>query len=187
MEIKNRQKVLAITAAVVVGLVVANSVIYEPLKASWLDRADRIKHLKDSVEVDNRLLRRKTEILARWDHMQKTALPGNPSLAGSAILKAKDEWVRQSGVSPDDFSPQLKTDTSADSADAITSWECRTDASGNMRSLLNFLWAVESYPMGLQLEDVEISAKDNEGQELALGLTLSALVLDNGQPPSQLP
>ncbi len=187
MEIKNRQKVLAITAAVIAGLVVARSVIYEPLKSSWLDRADRITHLKQSVDTDNRLLRRKTEILARWDHMQKNVLPANSSLAGSAILKAKDRWVQQSGVSPDDFSPQLKTDTSSDSADTITSWECRTDASGNMRSLLSFLWAVESDPLGLQLEDIEISAKDNEGQEMALGLTLSALVLDNGQSPSQSP
>jgi hypothetical protein len=187
MEIKNRQKALAITAAVIVGLIAADRVIYEPLKQAWLDRADRIKHLKASVDIDNRLLRRKTEILARWDHMQKNVLPGNSSLASSAILKAKDNWVQQSGVSPDDFSPQLKTDSSADPANAITTWECRTDASGNMRSLLSFLWAVENDPMGLQLEDVEISAKDNEGQELALGLTLSALVLDNGQSPSPSP
>lgn len=187
IKIQDRQKVLLIVAGVVLALFVGNSIVYEPLKQSWLDRAKRIADLKQNVARDRALLRRKTEILARWEHMKNNVLPANSSLAGSAILKAKDRWVQQSGVSPDDFSPQLKTDSDTDSTNIITTWECRTDASGNMHSLLNFLWAVESDPMGLQLEDVEISAKDNAGEELALGLTISALVLDNPQAQTSSP
>jgi hypothetical protein len=186
IKIENRQKLLLIIAGAALALFLGNSIIYEPLKQSWLDRADHIKHLKDAVDADHRLLQRKTEILARWDRMQTNVLPANPSQAGSAILKAKDRWVGNSGVSLDGFSPQLKQDTTdQDSTNIVTTWECRTDASGNMRSLLSFLWAVESDPMGVQLEDIEISAKDNTGEELTLGLTLSALVLDNPQAQTQ--
>ena len=186
IKIENRQKFLLIIAAVALGLFIGNSVIYEPLKQSWLDRAKHIAELKQNVARDKSLLRKRTEILARWDRMQTNVLPVNPSQAGSAILKAKDRWVGNSGVSLDGFSPQLKQDTTdQDSTNVVTTWECRTDASGNMRSLLNFLWAVESDPMGVRLEDIEISAKDNAGEELTLGLTLSALVLDNSQPQTQ--
>jgi hypothetical protein len=188
IKLENRQKLLLIVAVVVLALFLGNSVVYEPLKQSWLDRAKHIADLKQNVAVDKSLLRRKTEILARWDHMQTNVLPANPSQAGSAILKAKDRWVGNSGVSLDGFSPQLKQDTAdQDSTNIVTTWECRTDASGNMRSLLSFLWAVESDPMGVQLEDIEISAKDNAGEELTLGLTLSALVLDNSQARTQAP
>ena len=186
IKIENRQKLLLIVAGVVLALFLGNSIIYEPLKQSWLDRSKHIADLKLNVARDKALLRWKTEILARWNRMLAKVVPVNPSQAGSAILKAKDRWVQQSGVSPDDFSPQLKQDQDEnDSTNIITTWECRTDASGNMRSLLNFLWAVESDPMGVQLEDIEISAKDNNGEEMALGLTLSALVLDN--PQAQTP
>ncbi len=180
IKIENRQKFLVIVVLIMLGLFLGNSVIYEPLKQRWQDQAKHIADLKQNVARDKSLLRRKTEILAHWQSMQTNVLPVNPSQAGSAILKAKDRWVGNSGVSLDGFSPQLKQDTTdQDSTNVVTTWECRTDASGNMRSLLNFLWAVESDPMGVQLEDVVISAKDNAGQELTLGLTLSALVLDN--------
>jgi hypothetical protein len=187
IKVQDRQKLLLIIAIVALALFIGNSIVYEPLKQSWLDRSKRIAELKQDVARDKALLRRKTEILARWEQMKTNVLPANPSQAGSAILKAKDRWVGNSGVSLDGFSPQLKQDTDTDTTNVITTWECRTDASGNMRSLLSFLWAVESDPMGVQLEDIEISAKDNAGEELSLGLTMSALVLDNPQAQTSSP
>lgn len=187
IKIQNRQKFLLVITISILAIFIADSVIYEPLKQNWHDRAKRIADLKAKVDEDNRLLKRKTQILAHWEHMKNNVLPPNSSQAGSAILKAKDRWVEKSGVGMEDFSPQLKQDSDPNSSsDVITTWECRSDASGNMRSLLNFLWAIESDPMGVQLEDIEISAKDNSGEELTLGLTLSALVLDNSsaQTPS---
>ena len=150
-------------------------------------RSDRITELKKNVKDDNDLISERTTILAKWDRMKANVLPMNSSQAGSKILEKKDSWVQQSQVSLDDFSPQFKQDNDQNSTNVITSWECRADASGYMRSVLNLLWAIENDPMGVQLEDVEISSKDNNGQDqtMALGLTLSMLVLDNGGGQSQ--
>jgi hypothetical protein len=186
IKIKDRQKFLMITAIVVMALLIGNSVVYEPLMNSWSARQDRIKDLKKNVKDDNDLISERARILAKWDRMKGNVLPMNSSLAGSKILQKKDAWVQQSSVSLDDFAPQLKQDNDQnDSTNVVTTWECRADASGYMRSILNLLWAVENDPMGVQLEDVEISAKDNNGQEMAMGLTLSMLVLDNGGGQSQ--
>ena len=185
IKVKDRQKTLLIAAIVMLGLLVGNSVIYEPLKQSWVDRSQRLDDLEKTVNTDKQLLHERTFILARWDKMKSNVLPMNSSQAGSKILQKKDAWVSKSEVSLDDFSPQLKQDEDQNSTNVVTSWECRADASGSMRSVLNFVWAIESDPMGLQLEDVEISAKDNDGQEMALGLTMSALVLDNDQTQTQ--
>jgi hypothetical protein len=182
MEIKNRQKTLVIVTATIVGLLIANSVIYAPLKDLWDARNKRIKTLQDSVEADKSLIRRKTHLQARWEHMKKNVLPGNPSLAGSTILKAKDRWESRSGIKVESFSPQMQAIDDPDTRDVITTLSCRADASGSMRNLLGFLYEVESDPMGLKLEDVDITTKDNNGQQLALGLTMSGLVLDLPQP-----
>ena len=182
MEIKNRQKTLVIIAASIVGLVVANSVIYSPIKGLWDARNHRIKTLQDAVQADKSLIRRKAQLQARWEHMKNNVLPGNPSLAGSAILKAKDRWEQRSGIKVESFSPQMQATDDPDTKDVITTLSCRADASGSMRNLLGFLYEVESDPMGLKLEDVDITTKDNNGQQLALGLTMSGLVLDVPQP-----
>lgn len=185
IKIKDRQKFLLITAIVAMALLIGNSVIYEPLMNSWKSRSDRITDLKNQVALDNALIGQRTGILAKWASMQTNVLPVNSSQAGSRILQKKDAWVQQSSVSLDDFSPQLKQDTDQSSTNVITSWECRADASGYMRSVLNLLWAIENDPMGVQLEEVDISSKDNNGQEMSMGLTLSMLVLDNGGGQSQ--
>jgi len=185
MEIKNRQKTLLIIVVSIVGLMLAWSVILTPLKAAWDDRNKQIADLKKAVEGDKRLIRDRVKIVGRWEHMKNNVLPGNPTKAGSDILKAKDKWEQESGIKVDSFSPQVRTEEDPDSKEVITTMACRVDATGNMRNLLRFLWAIESDPMGLRLEDVEISSKDNNGQQLTLGLTLSGLILDLPQPETQ--
>ena len=64
-------------------------------------------------------------------------------------------------------------------------FECHSDATGNMRSILRFLWDLESDPTGLKVEDVVISSRDNDGQQLSLGIQMSGLVLGPPQPQQQ--
>jgi len=51
------------------------------------------------------------------------------------------------------------------------------DASGKISAVTRFLYEIEKDPMAFRLENVEISSRDAEGQMLALGLQISALVL----------
>lgn len=180
MEIQNRQKKLFIVVGVMVGLYVANSWIYEPLTNKWLDGRKQIKSLKDEVDKYTRLNNQKYRLQKKWQHMKDNALPADRSQAGIVFLQAKDRWEQTSGVKIDEFSPQIKNDEDPDTREPITTLECRTVANGNMRNLLGFLFAVENDPMGVKLEDVDISSKDSNGQQLSLGLTMSGLVL--GQP-----
>jgi hypothetical protein len=46
-----------------------------------------------------------------------------------------------------------------------------------MGAVSRFLYDVEKDPMALRLEIVEVSSRDAEGQQLALGLQVSGLVL----------
>ena len=55
--------------------------------------------------------------------------------------------------------------------------ECRVDGFGNLSSLTRFLYDVEKDPMALKVEAVEITARDNDGQQLSLALQVSGLLL----------
>ena len=55
--------------------------------------------------------------------------------------------------------------------------ECRVEAAGTLSTLSRFVYELEKAPMALRLQSVELSSRDNDGQQLALGLQVSGLVL----------
>jgi Tfp pilus assembly protein PilO len=177
VEIKNRQKMLLFAAAAGLFLLVADSLILSPLTASWQARSKRIAELKKSVADGSLLIKRKEAILGRWDRMRTNTLPSNVSLAEGELLKAVNRWAQDSGITLVSLKPQWK-----ESGEDYITLECRADASGDIRTVSRFLYDLEKEPMGLKVETVEISARDNEGQQLSLGLQLSGLLLNSPEP-----
>jgi hypothetical protein len=114
--------------------------------------------------------------------MRTNTLPNNPSLAQERVLKAFQEWAQESGVSINAITPQWKSDS-----EDYKTLVCRVDASGTLWMLSRFVYDIENAsspnnksslgPLGLKLESVDFSSKDNTGRQLSLGLQISGLVL----------
>jgi hypothetical protein len=60
--------------------------------------------------------------------------------------------------------------------------DCRVEASGDLGTLSRFVYDIEKDPMALKLESVELSTRDDTGQQLTLGLQISGLVLTPQTP-----
>ena len=120
---------------------------------------------------------RERVIRARWSAMRTNTLPNNVSAAESAVLKAFDRWEQDSRISVTSKKPQWKR-----SGDDYMTFECRVDASGTLPALTRFLYEVEQDPLALKVESVEITSRDNNGQQLSLALQVSGLMLE---PPPQ--
>ena len=93
------------------------------------------------------------------------------------MFQAIDRWARETGVTIAAVTPQWKHD-----AEEYQTYECRIDAASDLPRLSQFLYKVEREPMALKLEAVELASRDKEGQQLSLGLQISALVLN---PPAK--
>jgi len=172
MKIKNRQQWLTIFALVVVGLFAADKLLLTPLAHLWSSRSKRVATLRKQVEDGRQLLRREQSLRSRWAQMRTNTLPNNPSLAEQQVLKAFDRWAQESRISVTSIVPQWKHD-----ADDYMTLQCRVEAAGNMERVSQFLYNIERDAMALKLENVELSSRDNEGQQLSLGLQVSGLVL----------
>jgi Tfp pilus assembly protein PilO len=170
---KNRQQLLAVIAITAVALLAADRLIRAPLYSSWLRAGSEIALLRKQVAEGKSWIQRESSLRSRWQTMSGSALPNNPSTTEQKVLKALDRWCRDSGIKRDSFTPQWKHDS-----DNYTTLECRIEASGKLSSVTRFLYEIEKDPMALRLENVELSTRDNEGQLLALGLQISALVLN---------
>jgi len=172
VKIKNRQQLLMIAAAAVVGLFVADKWLITPLTQWWKDRSKAIADLSEQVTRGKNMIDREHALRATWERYRTNTLPTDESLAEEQVLKAFRKWERDSRVTITSISPQSKHDS-----DEFTTIQCRIEASGNIDSMNHFLYDLEKDPTALKLELVELSAHDTEGQQLLLGLQVSGLIL----------
>lgn len=171
-QINNRQKLLLFAAVGGLLLLVLDSIVFEPLMASWTDRAHRIQDLRAKVANGEFLMTHKAAIEDHWDRMRTNALPADVSAAESKMLRVFDHWERDSGITRGSIKPQWKP-----GEDDYNTIEYRADYTGDMAKVLQFLYNVEKDPVGLKLDSVEISSRDDSGRVISLGIQVSGLVI----------
>jgi Tfp pilus assembly protein PilO len=177
MNINNRQQLLAIIAIAAVAIWAGDKLILSPLTRSWAERVKQIAELRKSISQGNGLLGREQSIRNRWDSMRTNTLPNEASVAENQVLKSFERWSQESRISITSIKPQWKHN-----ADDYVTLECRVDAFGNLSTLSRFLYSVEKDPLALKVEAVEITARDNDGQQLSLALQVSGLLLSAPEP-----
>jgi Tfp pilus assembly protein PilO len=173
MNLTKRQQTLAIFAIVLVGLYVADKLVFTPLTRSWKARSERIAELKEQVRDGNETLKRETTLREQWDRMRRNTLVNVKSEAESQMLKAFERWSKDGGVSVSSIRPQWK-----EAEDAYKTLECRADVGGSLSAIAHFLYLVERDPLGVKVDSLELTSRNNEGSQLSLVVQVSGLLLN---------
>jgi hypothetical protein len=179
MKIDKRQQVLAVAAVALVAFFVLDKLIISPMTQSWKERSTTIAELRKSIAQGRSTLDREQITRSRWNDMRRKSLPVSASDAESAVLQKFYDWARDSRISVSSIKPQWKRGATED----YSLFECRVDAAGSLATITRFLYEVEhssrstNSPMALKLERVEVGTRDNDGQQLTLGLTVTGLRL----------
>ncbi|MDB6018670.1 MAG: hypothetical protein JWR19_3159 [Pedosphaera sp.] len=173
MKINNRQQLLIIVTMVAAAVFIGDRLILSPLISVWHGRNAEIKDLKDRIRDGNLLVNREHIVRERWEGMQTNTLPSQISAAENKVLKAFENWSQDSQVSLTSIRPEWKRN-----ADEFMTLDCHVDAAGNLSAMSRFLYDVEQGPLALKVESVELSGRDNDGQQLVLGLQISGLLLN---------
>ncbi|HTG43379.1 MAG TPA: hypothetical protein VK633_02485, partial [Verrucomicrobiae bacterium] len=171
MNINNRQQLLAILAVTAIVLLVGDRLVLTPLTHAWKDRTDRIVSLKKSIAQGELLLDRDHRIRDQWNSMRTNTLPVNLSAAENEVLKAFNRWSEESRISISSIKPQWKRNS-----EDYMLLECRADTFGTIDSLSRFLYEIEKDTLALRVESLEISARDNSGQQLGMAVQVSGLL-----------
>ncbi|HEY1787466.1 MAG TPA: hypothetical protein VGJ73_04890 [Verrucomicrobiae bacterium] len=177
MEIKNRQQFLIVVTLALVGLYLANLLVYGPMTKWWGSRQTDVAALRKQVNEGRTLIHRESVIRGEWDHIRSNSLANDPSLAEQQVLKAFDGWAGDSGVNVESITPQWQNDQTD-----YSTLDCRVEASGDLGTLSRFLYEIENDPLALQVESIELTASDDKGRQLTLGLEFSGLALVSQQP-----
>lgn len=172
MKTRNREKLLLLFTAAAVGLLALDWAILTPLARSWKSRSARIEALSKKISQGALLVEREDVMRDRWEFMKQHSVPVDISSAENEVLTAVDRWAQASRISFTSIKPQWKN-----YADDYTTLECRADAFGDIQAVTKFLFELETDPLPLKVEEVEIRARDNDGRQLSLGVRFSRLVL----------
>ena len=170
MNPQNRERLLLIVALSTVGILAADKLVIGPLTSLWKERSTRITELQQSIERGTSLLDRETTITRRWDDMQRSALSKNASSAEEAVIKAADEWGNESGITFTSFKPQwIAYD------EGYQTYDCRANATGDLESIARFIFELETDTLPVRAEEIEVTSRDDSGDNLTLALRFSGL------------
>jgi hypothetical protein len=177
VKIKNRQQFLAILAATAILIFVGDKLLFSPLTKAWKARSTRIAALEKSLSQGSLLIERDRTIRERWQRMSTNTLPNNTSAAENIVLRAFDRWSQESRISITSLKPQWKQ-----REDDYMTLECRADAFGDIQAITRFLYELEKDPLAVKVDMIELSARDKDGEQLALGIQVSGLLLSAQEP-----
>jgi hypothetical protein len=180
MNLPKRQRLLLILAGAVVALFALDSVVIEPLIKSWQERSAAMAKLEKNLAAGRSLIARADRTGKLWADMKAGAFPADASQAEQELLSAFDGWGRFCGIEVGSIRPQWKRGAN----DRYSLLECRVDATGSLSNLSRFLYEVERSPLAIRVDTVELVARDDGGQRLALGLLVTGLRLSplEGKP-----
>lgn len=167
---KNRETLLKIGVAVVVGLFALDRMVLGPAIEGWKAQSERLATVQVKVERGRQLLEREKSIRARWTEMQRTDLSEDHSEAENDVFKAIGRWASASRVSFTSLTPQWRSHEGG-----YDTFECRASATGTQESLGRMLYAIETDALPMRIEECEMSTRDAKGQQLALSVRFSAV------------
>lgn len=173
MKTDQRQQLLLAGALAVVGFFAADKLLITPLTGLWKKNAARIVRLQQDIAEGNGLIRRERYTLQDWDKIRQNGLPRERAAAEAILQNAVDRWEQESRIKIAGRKFQERTFPD----DEYSTIECNLDASGTIESMTRLLYAIEKDPLPVRMEDLKVTAKDNNGSELLVTLRISGLVI----------
>jgi hypothetical protein len=183
METKSRDKLILIGLGVCAGLYVLYLVVVTPVYNVWLGRQKDIANLRKTINSGQSMIQQSDLIDSNWNHVNLNTLSSNPTMAESKLFQSFAGWALNTGVTLIGQKPEPKDNPDDDTA--YRNYEWHADVTGNEQQIERFLYAVESSSLGLKVEEVDITSRDDFGRQLALGLTVSGLILIDNNNATQ--
>lgn len=171
--VKNREKFLAIAAGLAFGIFALDKLVLTPLADLWKERSAKILVLKDSIAKGSQLMERSEFLNDRWAAMKLDSLSGDISAAENAVFQSVNQWAEKSRLGFTSLKPVWRQGEE----EHFDLFECRADGFGDLRAVTSFLYELETDPLALRVEDLEISARDDQGGQLGVSLRFTGLVL----------
>ena len=173
-----RQRRLFLIAISVIGVLILDRFVLTPAIDYWQQSNIEIATLRQDLVAGGGTLALTDRARDRWVELKNSALPKDVAQSEQILLSHLNEWGDQVGATISSIKPQWKRGADR----SFSTLVCRIDAIGSLTSISRFLHAVESSPLALRLDSVELVTRDERGQQIAAALVVSGLRLQPLDP-----
>ncbi len=165
-----REKLLLGGTIACLGLLGLDRLVLTPALAAWRGRADEVQRLRLAIAQGSETVAAESD-WRRWrDEASGRLLPAVPGDAESVLLGKVDTWARDAGFTVSSLRPRWK-----EGAARTRLLELQVAGTGAPAAVSGFLYQLETCPLALAVEQLEIVPRSPDGNELALDLRLSGL------------
>ena len=166
--ISQRERLISIAAAGVLGLLALDQIIYTPL-ATRLDDADmRLRTANTEITEAQGLFGLDLSARRAWKSMAGATLLDNAPAAESQILNRVREWEQSAGLSVTSVKPQHVGEEQG-----YQKINVQMTATGNLQQVSRFLYAVQTATIPVRVSQMDITSRREGADELAMELSLA--------------
>lgn len=171
MTLKQRERLLVLATILCLVLLLGDRLVLSPLVSVWQKRGARIVQLKAFLAEGRSLQDREDVLKDTWKDMNRRSLPLKVSEAENEIFQAVGRWVERSRLEITSLTPRW----SQGEVD-FRVLEFRATGQGNLNAIARFLYELESDPLPLKVEEIDLAARGERGETLSLSVRFSGLM-----------
>lgn len=173
MQLSGREKVVAIAAAAVAGVLAFDYLVLTPMWASMAEADDRLQKAQLAmVDADEAQTRLSTE-RKRWSQLAGTSLSSDGSQAAGQLLNAIANHAQAAGLAtPDSIRPERES--KEQDFQRIT---MRASLTGSMSQLSKFLFNLKNADIPLRVNDVTITPRREGTDDLSMNILVSTIYI----------
>jgi Tfp pilus assembly protein PilO len=179
MVLSKRERIILIVAIAVVGLLVANLFVIDPVSR----RLQRIESRRLALEAEfneaQSLFERQRLLEPRWKTMLSAGLRSDAE-AESRVARALGEWSADAGLTLSSVKPERVA-----SDKGLKEMTFVVAGKGPLDAVAWFLYEVETAVLPIKVKNMQLGSSAESGDTMSLQLRLSALYLGVEPKPSE--
>ncbi|MEX2673652.1 MAG: hypothetical protein WD294_16250 [Phycisphaeraceae bacterium] len=176
-----REQMLALGAAVAIGLLVLDSYVISPIAEAYQELEDRRLVALEELRDARSLLNAHRGAQQRYRHMMTVGLTDNASLAESQALHSMRSWAADADLTLASMQPDRRSTTRVTTGfgdqkdrETLSEIEISARASGSLESIAQLLYELETADVPVRVNRIRLAQRTGES-DLALELRASTI------------
>jgi Tfp pilus assembly protein PilO len=176
--LSKRERYIAMFVLVAIAVLVLDRYVLTPYLARRAQLTAAKLSILAELERAQTMFARKTQLSPKWEEMLNSGLKTDAAAAESAVLNALRDWSQESGLALSTLKPERSIQRAE-----LSELTFQAAGVGTMSAVSRFLWRVESSPLPVRVNDLQLGARREGTDDLTLQVRVSALCV--APPPAK--
>lgn len=170
MVMSRREKFVGYATGAVLGVVVLNWMVVEPLLAEKAELARKIADAEQKVGRNRAVIEKSHFLSTRWAKLGGTKLSHKASDAESQFLSSIREWAQDAGLALGTIKPER-----SEKEKGFERVTIRAQGAGTKEQLAWFLFQVHASRTPVRVIDITVTAKKDNTDDLSVTMGLATI------------